>query len=507
MEALLSRGVRAWCDAQLVYNRAVRCTRIAAAAALLCGFAAAEDRLNILNVVALDRQGQPVTDLQRADFQLQEDGKSRNIAFFRFTGDQPLQPKKSGEGLAPGEYSNRSGVPSHITVVLIDLLSDRFLSGSVISDDVIRAFKNLESSDGLYLYFLTSGGELYPIHPLPQPGAEVTPGGEPWTKNLAPMLQAALKKLVGIKPVDDLDNKVRFDMTMHALKEIGSQMELISGRKNLVWVTHGVPLNGASISEHGIVDFTVPLRVVCELLERVQIVVYPVEQSMNGVAAPLNTESSQTLEEVSGLTGGRKYSSGRVGDAVQQATTDSRSNYAIAFYSAAAEKPDGKHHKLRVTCTRKDVRLQTVPGFYSLLASRKPGDDERMTLEIALRSPFEATDIGLRASASPDPDTAQKMRFDMRIDPADLLLSQAQDHRTGKISFLFAPYGPSGLEQPAAPVTLNVSLTPEQYETATRDGIVVRHSIAVGAAVRKVRVIVVDGELGAAGSVTVPIQR
>jgi hypothetical protein len=196
-----------------------------------------------------------------------------------------------------------------------------------------------------------------------------------------------------------------------------------------------------------------------------------------------------------------------VGDAVQQATTDSRSNYEIAFYSAAAEKPDGKHHKLRVTCTRKDVRLQTVPGFYSLLASRKPGDDERMTLEIALRSPFEATDIGLRASASPDPDAAQKMRIDMRVDPADLLLSQAQDHRTGKISFLFAPYGPSGLEQPAAPLTLNVSLTPEQYETATRDGIVVRHSIAVGADVRKVRVIVVDGELGAAGSVTIPIQR
>ena len=298
-------------------------------------------------------------------------------------------------------------------MILVDLLSDRMMSGSMISEDLNRALKNLESSEGLYLYFLTTGGELYPIHPLPKPGAELPAAGEPWTRNIGPMMQTALKTLVGIRPVDDRDTKVRFDLTMHAIRELGSQMELFAGRKSLVWVTHGLPLNGASISEHGRVDFTNPLRVVCELLERVQIVVYAVEQSMSGVTA-IGTEDAMALDEMSSLTGGRKFGSGEVAEAIRQAATDSRANYRIAYYSTAVNA-DGKHHKLRVTCSRKDVRLQTVPGFYGILPAIKPGDAERLAIETSIRNPFDETEIGLHAKVSPDPDAASRRRVSISV--------------------------------------------------------------------------------------------
>ncbi len=485
-------------DKVFLYNRAVRCARFAAVATLFCSFLSADEKLNKFNFAVLDHQGQPVTGLEAADFQLQEDGKARNIAFFRFTGDPPLQAKKPDQGPPPGEHSNRAGVPAHVTVILIDLLSDRMLSGSIISEEVTRAFKNLESSENLYLYFLTSGGELYPVHPLPKPGTEVVAATEPWTRNLGPMLQGALKNLVGIKPVDDRDTKVRFDLTMHAMRELGSQMELISGRKNLVWVTRGIPLYGPSISEQGRVDLTNPLRLVCQLLERVQIAVYP-------VGAALASESDQLLEEFSSITGGRKYASNEVSEAVKQATLDARGNYEIAYYSPVV-KPDGKHHKLRLICSHKDVRLLVEPGYYAMFPQPNPADMQRMDFEIALRSPFDATDIGLRASAAPDPTAPQKTRFDIHIDAADLLLHQGPDHRTGKIALLFANYGASGLQQPANPFTIDVSLTPEQYETAKRGGLEFHQSMATAADVRKVRVIVVDEELGAAGSVTLPLE-
>jgi hypothetical protein len=168
--------------------------------------------------------------------------------------------------------------------------------------------------------------------------------------------------------------------------------------------------------------------------------------------------------------------------------------------------PDGKHHKLRVTSSHKDVRLQTVQGFYGLLNPVKPGDEERMAFETTIRNPFDATEIGVRANVSPDPDAAKKTRFDIHVDPADLMLHQAQDHRTGKVLLLFASYKADGLEQPGAPMAFDVSLTQQQYETALHGGLAFRQSIAVGPGVRKVRAIVVDGELGSAGSVTVPIE-
>ena len=48
-------------------------------------------RLNKLNVVAFDAQGQPVTGLHSADFQLLEEGKRQGIAFFRFTGGHAIE--------------------------------------------------------------------------------------------------------------------------------------------------------------------------------------------------------------------------------------------------------------------------------------------------------------------------------------------------------------------------------------------------------------------------------
>jgi len=150
--------------------------------------------------------------------------------------------------------------------------------------------------------------------------------------------------------------------------------------------------------------------------------------------------------------------------------------------------------------------LQTEAEFYVMAPLAPPDDVESMAFEIADHSPFDATEIGLRASVSPDPGSGQNVRFEIRIDAEDLLLLQDQDHRTGKVSCLFAASEGARLYQTGPPIPIYLSLTPEQYETAVHDGIELRRTIPAGAAVRKVRVIVVDAQLGAVGSLTIPIQ-
>jgi VWFA-related protein len=485
---------------------------LVAAAIVLCACVPAAQsqeshaKLIRLNVVALDAHGQPVTGLHRADFQLLEDGKPQDIAFFRFTGGWALRAKPG-----PGEYSNRDAARGHATVVLIDMLSDRIMSDSVISREVDGSLRNLESSEGLYLYILTARGDLYPIHPLPKPDTEVTAAAEPWTRNIVPMLQAALVKFVGIRPVDDRDIKYRYEMSINALRDLGSQMGQISGRKNLVWVTHGLPLAGYSVSMQTDVDFANPLRWFCEELEQAQIVVSTVAQSLDGALAAVETYSAQSLDQVTSLTGGREYGSDSAGDAIRQASVDSRANYEIAYYPPPL-KLDGKHHKIRIICGRKEVRLQTVQGFYALAplispAILAPGGfssrDLPREVEAATHSPFEASDIGIRASVSRDPVYAQARRFEVHIDTADLLPRPTRDHDAGKVFVAFVAYD-EGRKPLAHPIL--VSLTPEQFAGATHGEIGFSEAIPVAPAIRKVRVIAFDAELGALGSVTIPVR-
>ncbi len=439
--------------------------RIAVAAALICAPLAAEDQLHKINVAALDRSGAPVTGLQASDFQLQEDGKARPIAFLRFTGR---------------EHANRIATPPNVTVVLIDLLNGGPLSAAVIGEQFTSALKKLESSDGLYLYFLTVGGDLYPVHPLPSSDAEVARGGQPWTQNLTPTLQAALKSVVSVKPIADRVVNIRYDSTMKAIQELGARMALVSGRKNLVWATGGLPPNPL------LDQLSNQLAGIAEQLERAQIVAYPV--------------GGMGLGDFSSLTGGRVF--GSLGDAIPHVIADSSANYQIAYYAAA--EPDGKLHKLHLTCVRKDAHLQWESGFYASPAAQ-PGEVEKTALAIAIRSPFDAAEIGLRATASPDPAKPSNTRFEIRINPADLLLGNSKGQRTGKVDLVFAAYGPSGSEQLGDPMRLDVNLTPDQYAAAVRDGMAFRPSVALSATVRKVRVIVVDGKLGAAGSITIPV--
>jgi len=91
-----------------------------------------------------------------------------------------------------------------------------------------------QPSEDLYVYFLTPRGNLYAVHPLPKPDTVVTPAAEPWMRNIGPLMQAATRELFGIKPVDDCDIKVRFDLTVKAMEELVGQMGEASGRKNLV---------------------------------------------------------------------------------------------------------------------------------------------------------------------------------------------------------------------------------------------------------------------------------
>jgi VWFA-related protein len=469
------------------------------AALFLCSSIWAADtpeRLIKLNVAMVDTRGEQVTDLTSADIQVFEDGKPKSILFSRFTGRKSAQV-----ALAPREYSNRSDLPRPTVVILLDMLNGRVLTDAADRDEIVDALKKTELGDNIYLYLLTPRGELFPVHPLPLPNTEIKPQAEPWTLQIASILDQAMKPFVSFRPVDEYDLKERFQQTLKALIDLGSRMTEVEGRKNLVWVTEGFPMFGYSISLRTRVDFTTPLREFYQRLALAQIVVYPSEQSRAGSGAFPGSLSLRSLQEAADLTGGRLLT--RVGDSIARALTDSLASYEIV-YSTSAEKSDGKRHKIQVSTTRKDVRAETAQGYY-VLAPVSPEDQQRQAIDAAIHSPFDATDIGIRTSIVPGND-ATALNLNISIDPSDVLLRKAGDDYSGHLQLVIAAYGAGGFQKVLRSISFDFKLTPAQYEVASHNGMVTRQTVSVSDSDQSVRVIVYDPSLKAAGSLRVPVK-
>ena len=227
--------------------------------------------------------------------------------------------------------------------------------------------------------------------------------------------------------------------------------------------------------------------------------IYTVEQSAVGVGAAPDL-AGETLEMFSDLTGGRWYSSNNTARALADAIRDGRGNYTIAYYSPAQTKE--KYHKIRITSTRKGVRFQTRDGFFDDAVQPQPEDIKDAAFRAARRSPLEATQIGLRVAVSPNP-SAKTVRLRIYVDPADVLLEPRDTGYQGHLSFTVASYSNGFLKQARDPEDVDLNLTQEQLEKATKNGITISKDVPMGDNIQKLRVIVFDRALDAVGSVTI----
>lgn len=261
-----------------------------------------------LNVVAVDNHGQPITDLSCDELRMTDSGKAQTIAFFHHRDDE----NHPFPALQQGEFSNRSaGNVPRATVILFDLLNERFGTRGATADRLIHDLGSLESADYVYLYMLTLDGRLFVVHGLPGPEGEIMPPGAPWSKQIKPMLDQALRTVSQLRPAD-IDEAVRVALTFLALDALASELSSVPGRKSIVWLTDGIPIElGPRRSDTGDwVDFTQLLRQMSDAFDRSAVSIYPARQIMLG--SPDNIDGNRdgmssidTLATFAGLTGGR----------------------------------------------------------------------------------------------------------------------------------------------------------------------------------------------------------
>lgn len=445
-----------------------------------------------VNVVGLDSSGQPVADLNIEDFKAQDQGKPQNIAFFRRSqGAEPAAP------LGPNEVSNRAGgVVPHSTVILFDLLNESQSDRLGVWHSLGRSLQQLESSDSLYLYLLTLEGTLSPIHPTGGKSGD----DRTWTQQAEKLLDAAMKSASHARPAGLGDEDV-VKKTYVALEALSNQLAAIPGRRDIVWITNGVPnvWNPKTSCNGDWIDCALYVPHLSVTLDRNSVAVNPLSYS----SSP-NANVARDMEEMAGLTGGRAYFRQDIRSVVAQVAKDAASGYLLA-YDPSADNWDNKFHRVRLTCARKGIKLQAKQRYYAYPDQRPVAARQHAALAAAYQNPADACDIGLRATVSPATEAQKAVHLEIRVSPDDILLREQGDNFDGALTLLTADLGAAGpLAEPTVS-NFSLHLTRAQRDAGIKDGIPIALDHPINDSIQKVRILALDQGTNAVGALTIPL--
>jgi hypothetical protein len=138
---------------------------------------------------------------------------------------------------------------------------------------------------------------------------------------------------------------------------------------------------------------TAPLRNFAADLNALETAAYAVQQRPNG-SIPAQNEGSpgDTLAQISALTGGRMFPTDTTAQAINEAASDAlRVNYRMAF---SPDRLDGKYHKIRVTASRGDIKIQTAQNYYAVAGPEREQKER-------LWPPSAPARLNIRRSVSP----------------------------------------------------------------------------------------------------------
>ena len=258
-------------------------------------------------VVVTGEDGRHVTDLKQEDVSIVEGGHPRDVAFFHYEGAPPAAIRVRAQPLPPGIYTNRPeyapGPPRNITAILIDSLNTRAEDQVKVLAHILAFVSAVPSDTRVAIY--RTGERVHVIHDftddveglrkrLMKDGLEAPRDNqqgvavqqmviEPWqaeamAATMEASLEVAYQEMAGIEERSNqyMESR-RVEFTMSSLEAVGNHLAGIPGRKNLIWMTSGVPAISAQTRDPWPQNYIASLRRVAQRLASQGIAMYPVE--------------------------------------------------------------------------------------------------------------------------------------------------------------------------------------------------------------------------------------
>ena len=504
-----------------------------------------------VNVVVHGKKNEPIDDLKMEDFALFDNKQPQKIATFSMESARLAEEKtKKTPPLPQNTFTNRAELkpkaPNSVTVMLLDGLNTKFEDQVYAKQQLIKFLGQLQPDDRVAVY--TLGRELKILHDFTSDASSILRvlGKFNGRINIEVADSNPEEPNTGDDDLDqwmrEMDQKIadyqtinRVQTTLAALEAIANHVTRIPGRKNLVWISGGFPM------QMGLDEFTVSdtqeKRTFSEEMERAaralntaNLAVYPVDArglmvnpdfsagskgnanprrppaggNSKGMRSIQNTQD--TMEALAQRTGGKAYyNSNDLKNAIRGAIDDSKVTYVIGFYPTH-NTWDGKFHDLKVQVDRKGTSVRHRLGYFALPDAPLTDKEKKAAFQEALWSPLDSAEVGLTLRVAPNLPKPGKLRVVMLVDVKNIQLQQKDDRWTGKLEVLFVQQGAPDKQPTVVGDAMEVNLKRETYTAALQRGILLAKDLELADAGYQLKVAVRDANSGNIGSVIVKTQ-
>ena len=270
-------------------------------------------RLVVVDVIAVDHKGAPVTDLEAKDFTLLEEGKQQTIRSFSF--QQPSQAPGQPAALVPITLSaNRiTNMPrfktnSTLNVLLIDGINVSSTNQKYVREEMLKFLAKLPAGQPLAVYALGSKLRMlqdFTVDPSLLKAAvkkakDNALGARTETSNAADLPPGMMEQMPDAmvqqvlrfgqeQAINQMDERV--SLTLEQLGALARNLAGYPGRKNLIWLSEAFPdyivpsstdigFKGTSVGtalQSVIHSYQTQIDHTADLLSNAQVAVYPVD--------------------------------------------------------------------------------------------------------------------------------------------------------------------------------------------------------------------------------------
>lgn len=537
--------------------------------------------LVVVPVVVRDGSGGPVKGLTKDDFTVLENGKEQKISTFEEIKTNAAPMKR--QAMPENQFSNiyvGSPEPRRVTIMVLDQINTPILDQTNARAELVKYIsRSLKAEDMLALMVMNRSG-IHMIHDFSSspevliaaikrasssaaaltaadtaalagspdnstlggatpggPGADVTPGD---VGAEAEAMQSFISQ--SDNAIATFRQTEAMEITFRNFLSLAQVFSGVPGRKSVVWLTSGVPLDlydQANLPTGR--DLSTLYEHTLQAMNQANMAVYPVDvrglvtfgygngaQNSTAMsqaafrtggqvnimaASQLEAANHTNLSNFAEMTGGRAfYNSNDLATGMQQASDDAADYYVLGYYLDHKVYEAG-WRKLKVKVNKPGVHILARTGFWVSKAALNPEMDKttEMDIQSALYSPLDSTalPVGVRwlgFDPAQGSDKKRKMRFAVAV-PAQTITVAAGDDTHFSVRLILTARGPDGKSAASFDQLINgTNVKAADVDRVRQLPFVHQGTLDLPPGEYSVRIVVRDNKDGNIGSLTAPLK-
>jgi len=451
-------------------------------------------RLVVVDVVATDGKGEPVQDLKADDVRVLEDGNPQKISSFSFHSGAKID-SATAITLPVNVVTNAPTFQaSSLNVMLLDTLNGDFGEQAYVKDQLLKYLSQAKLAHPIALFAMEN--HLVMLHDFTTDPAVLKSSVEKFRPPARFINgETATSRASAFTTFGDFHTNERdIATTLNQLNALAKTLAAYPGRKNLIWLSEGFPVNlfpdntmktssttcndgscstglaRAAVEGTGqgdYKDYALLIKKVSDALMNAQVAVYVVDAG--AVGKDERMASHDTMRDVADRTGGKAFIGTNNLTASMTSSVDDGSTYYTLEYYPDNKKWNGQFRTIQLKSNRPGISLRYRQGYYALDPEKLNQTEsdtvaENFSRSLELDAPA-ATQVLLQAQVQPPSEKSKKVVVTFHIDPRTL----AFEHKDGgmefaRLSCTVWAYGKDKDKPTMSSGTVSASLKASEYQ-------------------------------------------